>query len=104
MFYNRSFCGWPVGTPGAGTPSCRTDEPTPGAAAASGSGGDYLSNESTYRANRLRLGLGAGTTAGGHLHTPVLGQPVDPAALTDPAFEQDRRAIAGQVVSLVSVI
>ncbi|MGM1063568.1 hypothetical protein [Saccharothrix sp. Mg75] len=104
VLFNRSFCEWPVGTfPGTGTPDCRSDEPTPGAAAAQGSGGDYLSNESMYRANRLRLGLGATTVAGGHLHTPVLGQPVDPAALTDAAFERDRRAIADQVVALVSV-
>ncbi|WP_367134038.1 hypothetical protein [Saccharothrix sp. HUAS TT1] len=104
VFYNREFCEWPVGAvPGTGAPDCRTDEPTPGAAAASGSGGDYLSNESMYRANRLRLGLSATATAGGHLHTPVLGQPADPAALTDPAFERDRRAIADQVVALVSV-
>lgn len=90
--------------PGTGTPSCRADEPTPGATAAQGSGGDYLSNESMYRANRLRLGLHATTTAGGHLHTPVLGQPADPTALTDPTFERERRAIADQVVALVSVI
>ncbi len=103
--YNREFCEWPVGTvPGTGTPSCRADEPTPGAAAASGSGGDYLSNESMYRANRLRLGLNATAVAGGHLHTPALGQPADPAALTDAAFERDRRAIADQVTALVSVI
>lgn len=107
VYYNRSFCEWPLGTvpaPGTGTADCRSDEPTPGAVAAEGSGGDYLSNESMYRANRLRLGLGATATAGGHLHIPVLGQPADPAALTDPAFEQERRTIAGQVVALVSVI
>lgn len=105
VLYNREFCEWPVGTtPGTGAPDCRTDEPTPGAAAASGSGGDYLSNESMYRANRLRLGLSATATAGGHLHTPVLGQPADPAALTDAAFERDRRAIADQVRALVSVV
>ena len=103
--YNREFCEWPLGTvPGTTPADCRTDEPTPGAAAASGSGGDYLSNESMYRANRLRLGLGATATAGGHLHTPVLGQPADPAALTDAAFERERRVIADQVAALVSVI
>ncbi|MCE7001211.1 hypothetical protein LZG04_41285 [Saccharothrix sp. S26] len=103
--YNREFCEWPLGAvPGTGTLSCRADEPTPGAAAASGSGGDYLSNESMYRANRLRLGLAATSVAGGHLHTPVLGQPVDPTALTDAAFERDRRAIADQVAALVSVL
>ncbi|GAA3460627.1 hypothetical protein ACFFSW_20800 [Saccharothrix longispora] len=104
VLFNRSFCEWPVGTvPGEGFPDCRSDEPTPGAAAAAGSGGDYLSNESMYRANRLRLGLGATGVAGGHLHTPVLGQPADPTALTDAAFERERRAIADQVVALVSV-
>ncbi|XVS64390.1 hypothetical protein ACQPYE_40155 [Actinosynnema sp. CA-299493] len=107
VYYNRTFCEWPLGTvpaPGSGTAVCRSDEPTPGAAAAEGSGGDYLSNESMYRANRLRLGLSATTTAGGHLHTPVLGQPADPAALTDAVFEHDRRAIVDQVTALVSVI
>ena len=102
---NRSFCEWPVGSvPGTGTMSCRSDEPTPGAAAASGGGGDYLSNESMYRANRVRTGLGATTVLGGHLHTPVLTQPVDPAALTDAAFEAQRRDIANQAVALVGVV
>ncbi|CCH35614.1 hypothetical protein ABZ816_13515 [Actinosynnema sp. NPDC047251] len=104
VHFNRSFCEWPVGTPGAGTPSCRTDEPTPGAAAAVGSGGDYLSNESMYRANRVRLGLGATGVLGGHLHTPVLGQPADPTALTDAAFEAERRRIVDQVTALVAVV
>ncbi|MFT7835215.1 hypothetical protein Q5530_03570 [Saccharothrix sp. BKS2] len=104
VLFNRSFCEWRPGSPpGAGPVDCREDEPTPGAAAASGGGGDYLSNESVYRANRLRLGLGATTVAGGHLHTPELGQPADPTALTDAAFERERRAIADQVVALVSV-
>ncbi|MFD7653547.1 hypothetical protein ACFV4N_06165 [Actinosynnema sp. NPDC059797] len=104
VLFNRSFCEWVPGfPPGEGPVDCREDEPTPGAAAASGSGGDYLSNESMYRANRLRVGLGATGVAGGHLHTPELRQPVDPAALTDAAFEQERRAIADQVVALVSV-
>ncbi|MCP2256868.1 Pyrrolidone-carboxylate peptidase (N-terminal pyroglutamyl peptidase) [Streptoalloteichus tenebrarius] len=99
---NREFCEWPVGgTPGTGQKACRTDEPTPGAAAAAGSGGDYLSNESMYRANRLRLGLGATDVRGGHLHTPVLGLPDSGTALTDPAFERRRRAIADQTVALV---
>jgi pyrrolidone-carboxylate peptidase len=102
--FNRSFCEWPVGTPGSGAMSCRSDEPTPGAAAASGGGGDYLSNESMYRANRVRTGLGATGVLGGHLHTPVLTQPVDPAALTDAAFEAQRRDIANQAVALVGVV
>ena len=98
---NRSFCEWVV--VGA-TQECRTDEPTPGRVAAVGGGGNYLSNESMYRANRVRIGYGATNVLGGHLHTPVLGQPADPAALTDAAFESQRRDIADQVKALVSVV
>ncbi|HEX7304227.1 hypothetical protein [Lentzea sp.] len=99
--YNLAFCEWiRVGA----QQSCRTDQPTPGAVAASGGGGDYLSNESMYRANRLRIAYGATNVLGGHLHTPVLGQPADPAALTDGAFEKERRDIADQVKALVSVV
>ncbi|WP_053731955.1 hypothetical protein [Nocardia sp. NRRL S-836] len=101
---NRSFCEWKVGTPVGSQLDCRTDEPTPGAVAAVGGGGDYLSNESMYRANRVRTGYGATNVLGGHLHTPVLGQPADPAALTDAAFENQRRAIVDQVKALVSVV
>ncbi|MFD4671845.1 hypothetical protein ACFWNN_19080 [Lentzea sp. NPDC058450] len=99
--YNLAFCEWVVV---GSQQSCRTDTPTPGRIAASGGGGDYLSNESMYRANRLRIGYGATNVLGGHLHTPVLGQPADPAALTDPAFEKQRRDIADQVKALVSVV
>ncbi|MFI6098448.1 hypothetical protein ACIA8G_23080 [Lentzea sp. NPDC051213] len=102
--YNLSFCEWKVGTPVGTQRDCRTDQPTPGAVAASGGGGDYLSNESMYRANRLRIGYGATNVLGGHLHTPVLGQPADPAALTDAAFEKQRRDIADQVKALVSLV
>ncbi|GLZ33140.1 hypothetical protein Lesp02_53280 [Lentzea sp. NBRC 105346] len=101
--FNLSFCEWPA-APGAGNPSCRADQPTPGAFAQSGGGGNYLSNESMYRANRVRVGMGATNVLGGHLHTPVLGQPADPAAITDPAFELERRNIANQVVALVSAV
>jgi len=34
----------------------------------------------------------------------VLGQPVDPAALTDAAFEAQRRDIVNQAVALVGVV
>jgi pyrrolidone-carboxylate peptidase len=98
---NRSFCEWVVV---GSQQECRTDEPTPGRVAAVGGGGNYLSNESMYRANRVRIGYGATNVLGGHLHTPVLGQPVDPAALTDAAFEKQRRDIADQVKALVSVV
>lgn len=105
VFYNREFCEWPLGgTPGEGFPDCRTDEPTPGAAAAWGSGGDYLSNESMYRANRVRLGLGATATVGGHLHVPAMGLPADPLALTDAGFEEQRRQVVDQTLALVSLV
>ncbi|MEV6907560.1 hypothetical protein [Amycolatopsis sp. NPDC051071] len=101
--YNQAFCVWPdSGHPGAGTAVCRTDAPKPGEIAASGGGGNYLSNESMYRSNRLRTGLGLTGVAGGHLHTPVLGTPADPAALTDAGFEARRVAISSQIVSLLT--
>ncbi|SEF34993.1 hypothetical protein SAMN05421837_107681 [Amycolatopsis pretoriensis] len=96
--FNQAFCVWPA-QPGVGTPVCRSDAPAPGEIAASGGGGDYLSNESMFRANRVRLGLGLTSVAGGHLHTPVLGQPT---GLTDPAFEGRRQAIAAEVIDLAA--
>ncbi|WP_410669276.1 hypothetical protein [Amycolatopsis sp. cmx-4-68] len=101
--FNQAFCVWPdPAHPGAGTPVCRSDAPAPGEIAASGGGGNYLSNESMFRSNRVRLGLGLTSVAGGHLHTPVLGQPTDPAALTDADFEARRRAITAEVVTLAT--
>jgi hypothetical protein len=101
--FNQAFCVWPdPAHPGAGTPVCRSDAPAPGEIAASGGGGDYLSNESMFRSNRVRLGLGLTSVAGGHLHTPVLGQPADPAALTDADFEARRQAIAAEVIALTT--
>ena len=101
--FNQAFCVWPDSShPGTGTAVCRSDAPAPGEIAASGGGGNYLSNESMYRCNRVRLGLGLTGVAGGHLHTPVLGEPADPAALTDAAFESRRQAIAAQVITLAT--
>jgi hypothetical protein len=98
--FNQAFCVWPdPAHPGAGTPVCRSDAPVPGEIAASGGGGNYLSNESMFRANRVRLGLGLTSAAGGHLHTPVLGQPT---GLTDPDFEARRQAIAAEVIALTT--
>ncbi|MEV7046281.1 hypothetical protein [Amycolatopsis sp. NPDC051061] len=98
--FNQAFCVWPDSAhPGVGTPVCRSDAPAPGEIAASGGGGNYLSNESMFRANRVRLGLGLTSVAGGHLHTPVLGQPT---GLTDPDFEARRQAIASEVIALTS--
>jgi pyrrolidone-carboxylate peptidase len=98
---HQLFCVWPDPTkPGQGTEQCAdSGAPAPGAAAASGGGGDYLSNESMYRANRLRIGLGLTNLPGGHVHTPVLNNPV--GVLTNAQFESDRAAIVGQAVNIV---
>ncbi|WP_020498562.1 hypothetical protein [Sciscionella marina] len=103
--FHRQFCQWPPGsTPGKGEPDCHeSGDPDPGAVAASGGGGDYLSNESMYRANRLRLGLGRTALRGGHLHTPVLDQPAG-QALTDPPFEANRKAIVDETVSMIPAV
>lgn len=101
VIYHQLFCVWPdPAKPGQGTEQCaNSGAPAPGAAAASGGGGDYLSNESMYRANRLRIGLGLTTLPGGHVHTPVLNNPA--GVLTSPQFESDRKAIVDQTVNIV---
>ncbi len=92
---------WPAGTfPDPATLRSLPD-PTAGSTAAAGTGGDYLSNESMYRSNRLRQALNAWDVPGGHLHISALHYPEDPAALTDPAFEADRRAVVDQTVALI---
>lgn len=96
-----NVCEWPAGTfPDPTKVRCRSD-PSPGSSAAAGGGGDYLSNESMYRSNRLRLGIGAWNVPGGHLHISALVYPEDKAQLTSPAFEADRRATVDQTVALV---
>ena len=92
---------WPAGTFPDPRNCARRPDPTPGSTPAAGTGGDYLSNESMYRSNRLRLALGADDVPGGHLHVSALVDPADPAALTDEAFEADRRAVVDQTVALV---
>ncbi|MBA8792937.1 hypothetical protein FHX74_000531 [Friedmanniella endophytica] len=92
---------WPAGT--LPDPRALRDrpDPSPGSSAAAGTGGDYLSNESMYRANRLRQGLQAWDVPGGHLHVSALAYPDDPTVITDGAFEADRRAVVDQTVALV---
>jgi pyrrolidone-carboxylate peptidase len=77
-------------------------DPTPGSTAAAGTGGDYLSNESMYRSNRLRQALHAWDVPGGHLHISALEYPEDPTTLTDETFEADRRAVVDQTVALIA--
>ncbi len=97
----EGICEWPAGTfPDPTQLRCQPD-PSAGSTAAAGTGGDYLSNESMYRSNRLRWGLQAWDIPGGHLHISALEYPAQPEVLTDDAFEADRRAIVDQTIALV---
>ncbi|MGR6966839.1 hypothetical protein ACU610_20465 [Geodermatophilus sp. URMC 61] len=99
---NDGVCEWPAGTfPAPSAVRCQ-DDPSEGSRAASGPGGNYLSNESMYRSNRLRIGMQAWDVPGGHLHISALVYPEDPAVLTSPEFEADRRAVVDQAVALVA--
>ncbi|PRY16835.1 hypothetical protein [Kineococcus rhizosphaerae] len=92
---------WPAGTFPDPAALRSVDDPTAGSTPAAGTGGDYLSNESMYRSNRLRQAFGAHDVPGGHLHVSALLDPADLAALTDEAFAADRRAVVEQTVALV---
>ncbi|SDT06888.1 hypothetical protein [Actinoplanes derwentensis] len=98
---NPQLCEWAAGDRPTGAVTCHDGEPTAGGQASSGGGGSYLSNESMYRSNRLRLALGATDIPGGHLHISALLAFADPAALLDPAFAADRAATIEQTVRLV---
>jgi pyrrolidone-carboxylate peptidase len=101
-YLNTQGCGRPAGDRPSGQVHCWFDEgPTPGMQARSGGGGDYLSNESMYRANRLRLALGATDVAGGHLHISALNYPGDRTVVIDAAFTADRTATVDQTAALV---
>lgn len=76
-----------------------TTPPPAGAFAVSGGGGDYLSNESMYRVNRLRVGLGLDEVAGGHLHVPVLDYG-DLAANRAANVEQTQQLILAAAAAL----
>jgi hypothetical protein len=93
---------WPAGTFPDPLSIVGAPDPSPSSTAAAGTGGDYLSNESMYRSNRLRQGLHAWDVPGGHLHNSALEYPGDPTLLTDAAFEADRRAVVDQTVALIS--
>lgn len=97
---NPRICEWPPdATPAARV--CGDGPPTPGWRAYSGGGGNYLSNESQYRSNRVRIGLGALDVPGGHLHTPPQTYAADRTVLLDDAMRERRHDIADQAVALV---
>ncbi len=101
---NPGITEWPRGTYPDPASLRSAPDPSPGSRAASAPGGNYLSNESMYRTNRLRLGVGREDLPGGHLHISSLVYPQDPAALTSPAFEADRAAVVDQTVALVEAL
>ncbi|GII24706.1 hypothetical protein [Planosporangium mesophilum] len=99
---NPGICEWTGNTrPDPAKVSCHDNGPSPDAQAQSGGGGNYLSNESMYRSNRLRLALGATSLPGGHLHISALVYPKDPLVLIDQAFASDRAQTIEQTVALV---
>jgi pyrrolidone-carboxylate peptidase len=98
---NPQICEWAAGTRPAGPVTCTAGGPSAGGQAQSGGGGTYLSNESMYRSNRLRLQLGATDIPGGHLHISALVYPADPLVLIDDTFAADRAATIKQTVALV---
>lgn len=80
--------------------------PTPPAAtscARVGSGGDYLSNESAYRATALRQAMGL-TIPVGHIHTPVMSRFDSSSVVTDAKFEAYRAAIVLQGRLLIEAV
>lgn len=93
----------PVSTtyPPAGNPQ----PPSASSCARSGGGGDYLSNESAYRATLLRDALGL-TIPVGHIHTPVMTRfnTGNDGAITDAKFEAYRTAIVQQGRLLVEAV
>ncbi len=97
---NNEVCEWLP--PDYEEAVCHENGPTPGSKARSGSGGDYLSNESQYRSNRVRLGLGADDVPGGHLHVAAQAfYPEDRSVYIDPAFQRHRKVTVDQTVNLV---
>jgi hypothetical protein len=86
-------------------PPVTPEAPSTTACARSGGGGDYLSNESAYRATLLRDLMGL-TIPVGHIHTPIMTRfaPGNDSALTDAKFEAYRDAIVLQGRLLVEAI
>ncbi|HEU5472451.1 MAG TPA: pyroglutamyl peptidase [Actinophytocola sp.] len=88
---------------GATAPVTSPTGPTPGSVARQGGGGNFLSNEISYRTTLLRDALHT-TTPGGHLHTPVLRfAEGNTTEITDPTFIQNRTDIINQVRTILTV-
>lgn len=81
--------------------SCDDHRPAAGAFAVSGGGGSFLSNESMYRVNRLRLALGRDDVEGGHLHTPLPDYSDVDATGSGPTFAAHRSALVDEAQTLL---
>ncbi|MFK3978988.1 hypothetical protein ACI2K4_01280 [Micromonospora sp. NPDC050397] len=99
---NPRICEWTGNTrPDPARVSCHNNGPSADAQAQAGGGGNYLSNESMYRSNRLRTALGATDVPGGHLHISALVYPQNPLAIIDGPFAADRAQTIEQTITLV---
>jgi pyrrolidone-carboxylate peptidase len=100
VFDNTSVTEIPAG---ATAPVVSPTGPTPGSIARAGGGGNYLSNEISYRTTLLRDAVRA-NIPGGHVHTPVLNfAPGNTTEITDPTFIQNRTDIINQIRAIIIV-
>jgi hypothetical protein len=101
VFRNDEVCEWMP--PNFEDPAvCHDGGPTPGSKARAGGGGSYLSNESMYRSNRVRIGLGAHDIPGGHLHIAAQEfYPEDKSVYITDEFKEFRKKTVDQTVELV---
>ncbi|WP_018135075.1 hypothetical protein [Acaricomes phytoseiuli] len=97
--FRQSYCS--SSTPERLDVNCAEGVPAEDAFARAGSGGDYLSNESMYRVNRLREGLGRDDIAGGHLHVPVLSYTGTQSTGSSEQFRASRQNVAEQTRELI---
>ncbi|MEU4421723.1 hypothetical protein AB0F81_13950 [Actinoplanes sp. NPDC024001] len=77
--------------------------PDPASCSYSGSGGNYLSNESAYRNTLLRDRMGL-TIPAGHIHTPDMQHFETDYAPSDATFDAWRLSIAQQARRLIHVV
>ncbi|WP_028782212.1 hypothetical protein [Thalassobacillus devorans] len=99
---NNEVCEWLAPEYRDAPYVCQDDGPTEDSKARAGGGGSYLSNESQYRSNRVRLGLGAYDIPGGHLHVAAQEHyPEDTSVYITEEFKEFRMDTVDQTVELV---
>ncbi|MFG6150207.1 hypothetical protein [Halobacillus sp. B23F22_1] len=99
---NNEVCEWQAPEYERDDFICHEGGPTEGSKARAGGGGSYLSNESQYRSNRVRLGVGSYDIPGGHLHVAAQEHyPEDSQVYITEDFMKFRKATVDQTVNLV---